>query len=1189
MPTQRILIKARTGLPSATLALGAAQVNFPLVPLFKSIGRTSGLGAAAGSTWYVLEAPFGFDAANPWDVCHSLMHAGLGVAGAPVPEFAEPDLEQRWLTGDDAELGLALAAGCQAEGPDTDLPGDPNPFWYRDQSHTQLDAALAQIGGPDVAAQVRIAHCDTGYDPQHATLPKRLRRDLQRNFVDKDRPNDASDVSDGLGNNLGHGTGTLSILAGSGAHGSASLGCAPFAEVVPIRVANRVVLFHNSAIAQAFDYVHGLHDDRTTRIDIVTMSMGGLPAGAWLEAINALYEQGVFVVTAAGNNFGNLPTRNIVYPARFGRVVAACGVMADHKPYTDLDRKKMAGNYGPDSKMKTAVCGATPNVPWAKFGCGDVFRLNGAGTSAATPQVAATAAIWIQRNRAALDAYPQGWMKVEAVRKALFDSARADAAQKSRLGRGELRGRDALDQQPAAPNTLAKTAPDSASFAFLRTLTGLGLAAAPDAHQRMIELEALQLSQRAAIEAILPDPDVPPESVPPAERRRIAEALAAQPGASQALRDALGATARAQVRVAAPLPVTSDAVVRLHLEKATNPPVPEPPRRPLRVYAYDPSLGARLETLGINEATLDVRWEKDLKPGPVGEYLEIVDVDPASRCCYAPVDLNHPYLLTRSGLPPSEANPQFHQQMVYAVAMRTIEHFENALGRRALWAPRLVENAQGKREERYVQRLRIYPHALRARNAYYSPDRKALLLGYFSASATNPGDALPGGVVFTAVSHDIVAHETTHALLDGLHRRFSEPTNQDMLAFHEAFADIVALFQHFTLPEALRQQIAATRGDLGEQNLLAKLAVQFGNATGRYGALRDAIGKMVEEKTGETAEETWVRKPARRDDYEKATEAHDRGAVLVAAVFDAFLQLYRARTEDLVRLATQGSGVLPPGRIPVDLVNRLAYEASKVAGQVLNMCIRALDYCPPVDLTFGEYLRALITADSDLVPDDPRGYRTAFISAFSARGIYPFDVKHLSPGSLVWEPPPLPLVNIKNILKEMSLSWDLSTDRETAYSMSRVNAQKMHDWLIKTNPSEVSDDEIEALGLFRTERNMTIGGISGTLGGIEVHSVRPARRIGPDGQSRSHLVVEITQTFRAPPPSTLHFRGGCTLLIDLEEGKVRYLVRKRVDSEARLEGQQSFALESTDQLRATYFAAERARAEPFALLHHVHG
>ena len=212
------------------------------------------------------------------------------------------------------------------------------------------------------------------------------------------------------------------------------------------------------------------------------------------------------------------------------------------------------------------------------------------------------------------------------------------------------------------------------------------------------------------------------------------------------------------------------------------------------------------------------------------------------------------------------------------------------------------------------------------------PVKKALLLGYFPASQSQPGDNLPGGTVFCALSHDIIAHETTHALLDGLHRYFGEPTNEDVMAFHEAFSDIVALFQHFTVPEALRDQIRRTHGNLAKQNMLGELALQFGQGIGKFGALRSAIPK---DPTPE--------------DYRNNTEAHDRGAVLVAAVFDAFLNIYRRRSADLIRLATGGTGVLPEGEIPNDLVNRLSQEASKTAGHVLNICIRALDYCPPVD------------------------------------------------------------------------------------------------------------------------------------------------------------------------------------------------------------------------------------------------
>ena len=80
----------------------------------------------------------------------------------------------------------------------------------------------------------------------------------------------------------------------------------------------------------------------------------------------------------------------------------------------------------------------------------------------------------------------------------------------------------------------------------------------------------------------------------------------------------------------------------------------------------------------------------------------------------------------------------------------------------------------------------------------------------------------------------------------------------------------------------------------------------------------------------------------------------------------------------------------------------------------------------------------------------------------------------------------------------------------------------------------------------------------GTLGEIDVHSVRPARRVGPDGQIRSDVVVEITQTFWPEAAPVREFRGGCTLLIDLRTKEVRYLVRKRVDHAGRMSKQADF-------------------------------
>jgi len=229
--------------------------------------------------------------------------------------------------------------------------------------------------------------------------------------------------------------------------------------------------------------------------------------------------------------------------------------------------------------------------------------------------------------------------------------------------------------------------------------------------------------------------------------------------------------------------------------------------------------------------SLDEYKELEKLPSvPIGEYLEVVDFDPSSNCFYEPVDLHHSFLLAEDGLSPSQSIPQFHQQMVYAVAMRTIRNFESIHGRMALWAPRRLNLGSARRIRigRGVHpRLRLYPHALREANAFYSPEKKSLLFGYFQTKFHPEADPV---TVFSCLSQDIITHEMTHALLDGMHERFVEPSNPDMLAFHEAFADLVALFQHFSLPEVLEHQIANTRGDLASPNRLGELAQEFGAA-----------------------------------------------------------------------------------------------------------------------------------------------------------------------------------------------------------------------------------------------------------------------------------------------------------------------------------------------------------------------
>ena len=435
--------------------------------------------------------------------------------------------------------------------------------------------------------------------------------------------------------------------------------------------------------------------------------------------------------------------------------------------------------------------------------------------------------------------------------------------------------------------------------------------------------------------------------------------------------------------------------------------------------------------------------------------------------------------------------------------------------------------------------------------------------------ADDPGDHLPGGMVFTCLSHDVVAHETTHALLDGMHTRFIRASNPDVLAFHEAFADIVALLQHFTIPEILYHQMALTRGQIRvNPNLLGELAGEFGRTTGLRDALRSAIGSR-DPKTGE-----W--RPHRPDptEYRTLSEPHERGAILVAAIFDAFLSIYESRIADLLRLATGGSGLLPAGAISPDLVHRLSEAATTSALHVLTMCVRALDYCPPVDLNFSEYLRAIITADYDFMPDDDRNYRTAFIQAFRLRGIYPPEVRTLSAETLRWtgwmEDENQPSVRLLEGIREFRERLPHQIDggsREQIFQATRDMRKILHGWLIEHFANGAHPEDAFFLGIDPTRR-------------FEVHFLRVANRVRPDGNLLRQLMIGILQEAVVPldpaDPAgpTMVVEGGCTIIANLQTLTIDYCIRKNAKNIRGAPGPHS-----------TYFGDAASDSEPVARLH----
>ena len=217
-----------------------------------------------------------------------------------------------------------------------------------------------------------------------------------------------------------------------------------------------------------------------------------------------------------------------------------------------------------------------------------------------------------------------------------------------------------------------------------------------------------------------------------------------------------------------------------------------PATRKMTIIAQDPSIKDSENKIIRTQA--DIPYEK-LEPGPRGYRVHVVDYDSSQQVLYRP--LNPPVvpgdesdLFAKASDKELCENPAFHAQNVYAIVMRLLARFEAALGRRVSWS-------FGGHQ------LHVVPHAFADANAYYSDASRGLFFGYFASEAGKP--------VFTCLSHDVIAHEATHALLDGLRESYTLPSYSDQAGFHEGFADIVALLSVFGLRSVVRTLLTESK------------------------------------------------------------------------------------------------------------------------------------------------------------------------------------------------------------------------------------------------------------------------------------------------------------------------------------------------------------------------------------------
>ena len=395
----------------------------------------------------------------------------------------------------------------------------------------------------------------------------------------------------------------------------------------------------------------------------------------------------------------------------------------------------------------------------------------------------------------------------------------------------------------------------------------------------------------------------------------------------------------------------------------------------------------------------------------------------------------------------------------------------------------------------------------------------------------------------------MIAHETTHALLDGLRSRYADPSSPEQAAFHEGFADVVALLSVLSSRDVVDSLLRSARSfwrkdripraaldlDKLEDSPLFGLAQELGSAVA--GARRTALRASL-------------RLAPHRDLLQTmstdGSEIHDLGELLVAAMMRAYVAIWHAR---LVTLADTQSGAL--GRA------RVVEEASDLADRLLTVVIRAIDYLPVVDVRFADFVRAMVTADEQVYPDDSRYRIRHFVpEMYRQYGVHD-DGRALGR----WDSPSISM-------------------------QDAVTRAGLHQTPLQTDPTECFQFLWENRRVFEIDDDSF----------VRVQSVRPAVRQGDDGAFVRETVIEYVEYLELegrelaqhgvrkpdamPDRRTVTLYGGGALILD-EFGLVKFHVKSALFSE-----KQSARLQSLwDHGRFRDKPRVRARGGAFAQMH----
>jgi hypothetical protein len=348
--------------------------------------------------------------------------------------------------------------------------------------------------------------------------------------------------------------------------------------------------------------------------------------------------------------------------------------------------------------------------------------------------------------------------------------------------------------------------------------------------------------------------------------------------------------------------------------------------------------------------------------GPTSARIAVVDynADLDQRFAPARVLKDRTGFLNMAGLDAEKllGNFNFHQVNVWAIAELTLARLEDeyALGRPIPWASGLG-------------RLLILPHAGYDENAFY--DRGTGALHFFYCEGSD------GERVYTCLSHDVITHELGHAILDGLKPGYNEVASPETAGFHEYFGDAIAMMASLRNRQIAALVVKDAPERLSARNVVSAIASEFG------AAIRGIPGQAY-------LRGAWNNRTMR--DLRGTYEEHDWSEILTGIYYQLLQFLYR---RNLVKKKKEQMKEKKLPRNKGQRQQRSVAALINAADQTANIMLRAIDYCPPVDLRYAEYARAVLRADEIAYPIDQFGVREELRRIFKRRGLMvpPEDTK----------------------------------------------------------------------------------------------------------------------------------------------------------------------------------------------------